>query len=379
MTDFTYIDSEYKLDPFIDLLKKAESVVLDTEGSSLYSYQDKLCLMQLSVESKGEYGLFILDPLVNLNLNEVFEIMAMKKIIVHGSDYDLRILYQDNGFIPKNEIFDTLLAGHLLGLETLSLVSLVRSFCGIDLSKSSQKSDWSKRPLSEKQIEYAVNDVRFLNYIKMRLEEMLIEKSRLSWHKEWCQKVSTNGKNMGSNKDRWRISGSSLLQSKGLHYLKSIWSWRELESEKYDCPSFRIMRNEKMLSLAKFCVTYCDKIKKKQFILPRCNRIVDVRTLMLAIDDAVKVPSKDWPKENNFQKKQRRYINKEIFTVIKSDINVLAKTLSIQPCIILSNALLTNIVKCFPEVSWQEALNGSDIMVWQKELVFDIFKRRCQV
>ena len=91
------------------------------------------------------------------------------------------------GFRPEGEVFDTMIAAQLLGIEQIGLAALVERFFDIAMTKDSQKSDWSRRPLSEKQLRYAVNDTRYLEGLAECLHGELRERGRVEWHRESCR------------------------------------------------------------------------------------------------------------------------------------------------------------------------------------------------
>ena len=152
------------MERLIQRIDTAERVALDTEADSLHNYFEKVCLVQLSFG--GEH--YLIDPLAGLDLNGLSEVLADKPLILHGGDYDLRMLRASIGFRPRREVFDTMIAAQLLGLEQIGLAALTERFFAITIGKAGQKSDWSRRPLSENQLRYAVNDTRFLERLADR-------------------------------------------------------------------------------------------------------------------------------------------------------------------------------------------------------------------
>jgi ribonuclease D len=187
-----------------ELLKKidaADRVALDTEADSLHSYREKLCLIQISVPSavipgnlEGSRGTaskvaprdssislgmtvqsvcdFIVDPLSNLDVEPLRQALEPKEIVLHGADYDLRMLRRGLNFTPTR-IFDTVIAARLLGIREFSLGALVKRFFGVELHKHSQKANWAVRPLPPRMTQYALNDVHYLLPLAGELEEHL--------------------------------------------------------------------------------------------------------------------------------------------------------------------------------------------------------------
>ena len=138
------IDRDELLSSFVRDLDRAEWVAMDTEADSLHAYPEKLCLMQLSIPGND----VLVDPLAGMDLGEIFSILENKTLIMHGADYDVRLLKMGHDFVPEN-IFDTMLAARLLGRRQFGLSHLTKEILGVELEKTSQKANWAKRPLTD--------------------------------------------------------------------------------------------------------------------------------------------------------------------------------------------------------------------------------------
>ena len=124
----------------------------------MYGYPEKVCLIQLSTESVDS----IVDPLAKgLDVTPLLKLLEKKPLIMHGADYDLRLLYKGYKFRPR-QLFDTMLAGKLLGEESCGLASLCESYLGIHLIKKYQKADWGRRPIPQDYLNYAIKDAFYL-------------------------------------------------------------------------------------------------------------------------------------------------------------------------------------------------------------------------
>src|ERR1051325_1330277 len=117
---FPVIDTESKLTEFLPVLQRAEWVALDTEADSLHAYPEKVCLIQISTVA----GDRLIDPLAGLDLDPLLDALSGHKLIMHGADYDLRLLRKHHEFVPS-AIFDTMLGARLLGHRQFSLGDLV--------------------------------------------------------------------------------------------------------------------------------------------------------------------------------------------------------------------------------------------------------------
>jgi len=147
------IASVAQLAKLLPKIQAIDRVAIDTEADSLHSYREKLCLLQISVPGHD----YVVDPLANVDLRPLCTALANKETVLHGADFDLRLLRRSLDFAPK-QIFDTVIAARLIGIREFSLVALVERYFGIRLTKGSQKANWGRRPLPARMEEYAIND-----------------------------------------------------------------------------------------------------------------------------------------------------------------------------------------------------------------------------
>ena len=166
------IDTEEKLAAFLPKLCAADWVALDTEADSLHAYPEKVCLIQISIAGHDR----MLDPLAGINIDPVLDALVGRELIMHGADYDLRLLRKHHEFTPS-AIFDTMLAARLVGERQFGLSSLVEKYLGVKLDKASQKADWARRPLTEKMEAYARNDTHYLKPLVDKLKHELQQKA----------------------------------------------------------------------------------------------------------------------------------------------------------------------------------------------------------
>src|SRR4029077_18395144 len=240
-----------------ELLKKinaADRVALDTEADSLHSYREKLCLLQISVpagvNADGCDG-FMVDPLANLDLEPLRRALESAEIVLHGADYDLRMLRRGFNFTAQKR-FDTMIAARLLGIREFSLAALLKRYFGLELPKGSQKADWAKRPLPSRMAEYAINDVRYLLPLAEKFEAELDRYHRRDWLRQSCQRAIEQATvtRVRKQDEFWRVRGSGLLQGRAAAVLRALWQWREREAEMADRPPFHILQNEKLVNAA---------------------------------------------------------------------------------------------------------------------------------
>jgi ribonuclease D len=260
-----------QLASLIEQIESADRVAVDTEADSLHSYREKLCLLQISVPAAGSMagGLdtrpsvtpgdesardvcdYIVDPLANIDLQSLRRALEAKEIVLHGADYDLRMLRRGLSLVPSR-IFDTLIAARLLGIREFSLATLVKRYFGVALLKGSQKANWAQRPLPAQMAEYAINDVHYLLALAEKLEAELDRCERRDWLRQSCQRAIEQAAvaRVRSQDELWRIRGSGSLGGRSAAVLRALWQWREKEAERADRPPFHILQNDDLLKAA---------------------------------------------------------------------------------------------------------------------------------
>lgn len=241
------IDTDAKLATLLPVIKSASWLALDTEADSLHAYPEKVCLIQISTAA----GDALIDPLGAINLDPLLDALNAHELIMHGADYDLRLLRKHHEFVPS-AIFDTMLAARLSGERQFGLGALVEKWLGAKLDKGLQKADWARRPLPERMEIYARKDTRYLKPLADKLKVELQQKGRLAWHQESCARliVETSQPPAVDVDSVWRVKGSSRLSRPALAVLRALWQWREREAVAANRPPFFILAHEKLVAIA---------------------------------------------------------------------------------------------------------------------------------
>ncbi|HEU5081440.1 MAG TPA: HRDC domain-containing protein [Opitutaceae bacterium] len=244
---YTLIDQPNQLEPLYAALDRSEEVSLDTEADNLYHYRTRVCLLQFYVA--GE--IHLVDVLAPLDLAPLWKRLATKHLVMHGSDFDLRLLYDLCDFRPKS-MFDTMLAAQLLNRQRIGLAALLEEHFGVELDKDSQKANWSKRPLTPRLLDYAALDVYYLPRLRDILTSELANLGRLDWLDQQCQRQMENALSGFPRDDDndWRIGRSERLRPPGLAVLHAVWHWREEWARKLDVPPFKVTGNDFLLKLS---------------------------------------------------------------------------------------------------------------------------------
>ena len=222
---------------------------VDTEFIREQTFWPKLCLIQLA--SPGEEA--IIDPLEpGLDLAPFYELMANERVVkvFHAARQDLEIVWTQARLIPQ-PIFDTQVAAMVCGFgESVSYVNLVKQVTGHDLDKTSRFTDWARRPLTEKQLTYALGDVTHLRDVYRRLRAELEATGRLRWLDEEMAGLTDARTYEARPEDAWRRLKLRVKNRKGLAVLMELAAWRERAAQAQDVPRNRILRDEALYDIA---------------------------------------------------------------------------------------------------------------------------------
>ena len=369
---YVYVREPVALQALIASIGSAATVALDTEADSLHSYYEKVCLIQLSIGEKH----YVVDPLAGLDLGEFVQALAVKPLILHGADYDLRMMRGSLNFHPRGEVFDTMIAAQLLGIEQIGLASLIEIVFGVPIEKDGQKSDWSRRPLSENQLSYAVNDTRFLEPLAERLARELSERGRLEWHKESCRAMveSTGNDRLRDPDEVWRIKGAGGLTRRQLAYLREVWRWRDEHARCANRPAFKIFGNQQIFELIAWAECHPEE-PLAGAKLPRNIRGPLLTTLVEAIRQAAKMSESEWP-----EPRRRERVEPPSAECLKriEDLRArcahLAKQLGITPSTVAPRAAIEAVAKDGARTI-DEIMESGGLLRWQAELVQECIER----
>ncbi|MDA0708550.1 MAG: ribonuclease D [Proteobacteria bacterium] len=230
-------------------LSKAEYVTVDTEFLRDKTYYSKLCLIQIADEN--EYH--AIDTLADgLDLAPFFDLMTNENVmkVFHAARQDIEIFVNMANIVPK-PLFDSQVAAMVCGYgDSIGYEKLVMSICNQSLDKSTRFTDWSRRPLTERQIDYALGDVTHLRTIYKKLNEQLIKSGRENWLAEEIEELLNKESYTTLPADAWqriKIRNSNRRFNAIVH---KIAQWREEESQRRDIPRNRVMRDEVLLELS---------------------------------------------------------------------------------------------------------------------------------
>ncbi len=349
------VDNEQKLREFLPTLQDASWVAVDTEADSLHAYPEKVCLIQISTVA----GDRLIDPLAEMVLDPVLEALSGHELIMHGADYDLRLLRKHHEFVPS-AIFDTMLAARLLGLRQFGLSHLVHAYLGVKLEKGPQKANWAVRPLTERMERYARNDTHYLKPLADQLKRDLDAKGRLEWHRESCARlIADSAQSRTLDADSvWRLRGSHQLGRPALAVLRELWQWREAEAVASNKPPFFVLSHDLLVAIAAAAAG----ARPVDSLLPKHLSERRRCSLAKAIAHGLHIPPEEHPKILRHSGRRPSELQRKRFLQLQARRDHQAVELGIDPTLIASRATLSELAH-----NWE--VHSSDLMNWQKQLL----------
>lgn len=231
-------------------LKKSAFVTVDTEFIREKTYWPNLCLIQVCGEDDEPYAI---DPLAEgLDMTPFWDLMQDKKVlkVFHACRQDLEIFLKETGKLPT-PIFDTQIAAMVAGFgEQVSYEMLVNTLAKKQIDKSSRFTDWSLRPLTTKQLKYALADVTHLRKIYIKLTAQLEKIGRNSWIRDEMKDLSDKGNYVTQPDEAWERVKVPNYKPRTLCVLREVAAWREKLAQAVNVPRGRIMKDEALAEIA---------------------------------------------------------------------------------------------------------------------------------
>jgi ribonuclease D len=286
------ITSKAQLVALADHLRSSGRFAFDTEFVSEDTYEPVLCLIQVATRDR----LAIVDPLAVSDLTPFWDVVfdPSVQLVMHAAGEDLRISLLRAGKLPAR-LFDVQIAAGMVGLSyPLSLVNLVGQVLDVSLAGGETRTDWRRRPLSVAQVEYALDDVRYLLDLADEFTSRLAELGRTAWaEEEFADFVASIAGR--AEEERWRrLPGLHQLSRRGLEMARRLAGWREDEARRQNRPVRQIMRDDLLVAIAKRQPTNRRGLESlRDFNRPGLLNKSD--QILRALDQAGSVPDEQLP------------------------------------------------------------------------------------
>jgi ribonuclease D len=278
---YTWVDTPETVAAAAGRLGEAPALAVDTEADSFYHYLHKCCLIQVS----DGRSVFLVDPLAPAPLDALGGVLSSGAIlkVLHAAEQDVLYLRRDHG-ITLRPLFDTMIAAQLLGKPSIGLASLLLTYFQVRLDKSSQRDDWSRRPLSDRQKTYAAEDVRHLIRLADLLRSELEAMGRLAWAQEEFDLVAARAWEPRSfdPESFWSLKGARDLTPREAAVLRELYVMREERALRHDVPPFRIASDETLLALARRAPRRPDDLHGVKGVTPLVRRRIGEDILQAA-------------------------------------------------------------------------------------------------
>lgn len=282
------------LTKFCDRLIKSSYITVDTEFMRDQTYWPRLCLVQIADEHEAA----AIDTLAKgIDITPLLNLFTNPRIlkIFHAARQDLEIFYRLMGRLPS-PIFDTQIAAMVCGFgDSAGYDTLVRKLTDETIDKSSRFTDWALRPLSQRQINYALGDVTHLRQVYIKLNEMLGQNNRHNWMDEELSILRDTKNYTFEPEDAWRRIKYRAPKPRFLAILKEVAAWREIEAQNKDIPRNRIVRDESLIEISHHAPkTINDLSRARGLSLKKAEGSLG-KALLNAVKVGLNVPSENLP------------------------------------------------------------------------------------
>lgn len=288
-----FIDSADKLAAFCKELANAQVIAVDTEFIREKSYYSRLCLIQVASPEL----IACIDPIGIDNIDPLLDILydTSKVKVMHAARQDLEIFYYLRGSIPC-PVFDTQIAATIIGSgDQVGYSKLVEELLGVQLQKGYARTDWSKRPLSSEQLQYAADDVRYLIKLYPDITQKLTQLQRNDWLTEDFQALCKPTLYEIDPETIWqRVSGQQRLKGNKLAILQQLAKWREELAQRVDRPRKWVLADDLLIALTQQAPDTAAQFQSLRGIPPRIMEKHQDELLAL-IAQAKQLPADKWP------------------------------------------------------------------------------------
>lgn len=341
-------------------------LALDTEADSFHHYRDKVCLIQLAFRGAN----VLVDPLAGADIRVLATLLEDPSLLklLHGADYDIRILHRDFG-IGLRGIFDTMVAARLCGETAVGLGALLERHLGVKLDKTHQRADWSQRPLPSGMLDYAVADTSRLEELATLFREKLQALGRLAWAEEEFRRLESVRWRVSEDVDPEafrRVKGAAKLDARGLALLRAVWTWRDATARERDRPPFRVLRDEVLLEVVRSSPEDREALAAIAGFPAPLYRGRGAAAILERLREAREITLDRCPAPSAEPSRRDRTLDEAVAELRKGR-DAIALELGIEPAILASRSVLEAIAERVR--AGQPVDDLPDLRAWQKDLL----------
>jgi ribonuclease D len=363
-----FITTQEALDALARRLSGCTRIAIDLEAAGFHRYSDRVCLLQISTASES----VVLDTLAidpSSAIRPALEDPACE-VVVHGADYDMRLLDRDLRIAP-NHLFDTQIAATLLGEPAIGLAALLDKYLDVKVSKKHQRADWAMRPLTQDMLDYAASDTRHLFALADILGKKVTEGGRTDWVREECDAMEALRWSAPDVDPVTRFKKKARdLDDRQLHRLREVWMWRDAIAERRDRAPFRIAGDPVLLEVA---TSEPKSVQDLLAIKGMPSRLAEqsgkeLLHILATVDALEESELKGYPPRPTGGPGRPLPEEEERMERLKKVRNEVSDELGLQRGVILSNASLMAIAREKPE-SLEELARIDVVRRWHIEVV----------
>ena len=291
----TIVTATADLSALCKRLARFPAVTVDTEFMRETTFWPKLCVIQVA---SPEEAVIIDATAPELDLDPFFKLMKNEKVIkvFHAARQDIEIVHHLGGLIP-HPVFDTQVAAMVCGFgESVSYDQLVQKLTGTRIDKSSRFTDWSRRPLSERQIEYALADVTHLRDVYQALAARLEEQKRTDWVREEMEVLTSPGTYEAEPEEAWKRLKLRVRKPIELAVMREVAAWREREAQARDVPRSRVIKDDAIYEISAQQPTTPAALAQLRTIPRGFERSRSAEEILAAVRTAMAIPRDQLPR-----------------------------------------------------------------------------------
>jgi ribonuclease D len=289
------ITTQEELDSVIAAFEKSDFVTVDTEFIRETTFWPILCLIQMAAPGVTA----LVDPLApGLDLKPFFRLMGNEKVtkVFHAARQDIEIIVHLGDLVP-HPVFDTQVAAMVCGFgDSVSYDQIVQKITGTRLDKSSRFTDWRHRPLSEKQLDYALADVTYLIEVYRHLVADLEREDRAHWLNEEMLVLTSRDTYDPRPEDAWRRLKMRLRKPQELAVVQAVAAWREREARERDVPRGRVLKDDAIYEIAQQQPRDATALARLRTIPKGWERSSTASALLATVNEALAIPKEEMPK-----------------------------------------------------------------------------------